>query len=287
MSLDGFAFPPCGSATAMLAPPARTDRFDAGSRSPGPGTSRPGGGLSQREASAEAFQRRTAGPTRWMVLRKKVLRASCNRPPSKKTRQLMASRFMLCLALSAVLLNTVAEAAPPALVPLLDTIGERLAIADQVALSKWDSHKTGRRSPARTRGHCRCRRAGTSLQADGRHRGGVFRCADRSQQTGAIRSPVRLASAGQSPGFPAPGLGGEDPSTARSTAKPPAATTGQLQPYRSEPQCPQWLAQATHAASNEPLRQLALVRATAELCVFTKPEATTSIVGGTMSAGTP
>lgn len=48
---------------------------------------------------------------------------------------------MLCLALSAVLLNTVAEAAPPALVPLLDTIGERLAIADQVALSKWDSHK--------------------------------------------------------------------------------------------------------------------------------------------------
>ena len=55
----------------------------------------------------------------------------------------MTSRLKICLALSAALLCSTAEAnnAPEALTPLLNAIGERLLIADQVALSKWDSHK--------------------------------------------------------------------------------------------------------------------------------------------------
>nr|BFE92200.1 hypothetical protein GCM10020185_27360 [Pseudomonas brassicacearum subsp. brassicacearum] len=57
----------------------------------------------------------------------------------------MTLRFKLCLALSAALLASTAEAAsapaPEALAPLLNAIGERLALGDQVALSKWDSHK--------------------------------------------------------------------------------------------------------------------------------------------------
>ncbi|MFO5730323.1 hypothetical protein ACLBSV_31090, partial [Klebsiella pneumoniae] len=39
-------------------------------------------------------------------------------------------------------------------------------------------------------------------------------------------------------------------------------------PERSNPQCPQWLAQANHAAAHDPLHQLAMIRATAELCLY-------------------
>ncbi len=48
-----------------------------------------------------------------------------------------------CLALLTALLanSAFASPAPAALAPLLGTIDERLAIADQVALSKWDSGK--------------------------------------------------------------------------------------------------------------------------------------------------
>ncbi|RUQ46780.1 chorismate mutase, partial [Corynebacterium pseudodiphtheriticum] len=39
-------------------------------------------------------------------------------------------------------------------------------------------------------------------------------------------------------------------------------------PQRTDPQCPQWLAQAVHEPLNDPMRQLAMIRATAELCIF-------------------
>jgi chorismate mutase len=37
-------------------------------------------------------------------------------------------------------------------------------------------------------------------------------------------------------------------------------------PYRNDPQCPSWLAKANKTGDHTPLRELAQVRATAELC---------------------
>ena len=45
------------------------------------------------------------------------------------------------LVFALLLASATANAAPPTLDPLLNSIAERLEIADQVALSKWDSHK--------------------------------------------------------------------------------------------------------------------------------------------------
>ena len=45
------------------------------------------------------------------------------------------------LAFTLLFASASAFAAPPTLAPLLNSIAERLAIADQVALSKWDSKK--------------------------------------------------------------------------------------------------------------------------------------------------
>ena len=45
------------------------------------------------------------------------------------------------LAFALVFFSASALAAPPTLEPLLNSIAERLEIADQVALSKWDSKK--------------------------------------------------------------------------------------------------------------------------------------------------
>nr|BFE92201.1 hypothetical protein GCM10020185_27370 [Pseudomonas brassicacearum subsp. brassicacearum] len=41
-------------------------------------------------------------------------------------------------------------------------------------------------------------------------------------------------------------------------------------PYRTDPQCPQWLARATHHNKQHPVHRLALIRATGELCISTK-----------------
>ena len=39
-------------------------------------------------------------------------------------------------------------------------------------------------------------------------------------------------------------------------------------PLRTDPKCRQWLAEAVHEPLNDPLRQLAMIRATAELCIY-------------------
>ena len=45
------------------------------------------------------------------------------------------------LVFALLFVSASAFAAPPTLEPLLNSIAERLTIADQVALSKWDSKK--------------------------------------------------------------------------------------------------------------------------------------------------
>ncbi len=185
----------------------------------------------------------------------------------------MTSRFKLCLALSAALLASTAEAAstpaPEALTPLLNAIGERLALADQVALSKWDSHKA-----VEDRQREREVIAAAVAQAP------TYKL---SGETVEAFSPPKLKPTKwcststcptgpwtARPGPPTPGPGGTDPPATRSTAKTPAATTGRLRPYRTDPQCPQWLAQATHHNKQHPVHRLALIRATGELCISTK-----------------
>ena len=182
----------------------------------------------------------------------------------------MTSRLNLCLALACSLLTGAACAndAPPTLAPLLQSIGERLSIADQVALSKWDSHKAVEDRPREQQVI-----AGATAQAATYHLNeetvGQFFAAQI--EANKLVQYARLSSwhlQGQAPDTPRQDLAGQIRPQLDQLQKRLLQQLADFSPHRGDRQCPQWLAQATQAASSDPLRQLAMIRATAELCVF-------------------
>jgi len=182
----------------------------------------------------------------------------------------MKSRLNLCLALTCTLFAGAACAAdaPTALAPLLATISERLAIADQVALSKWDSHKAVEDRPRE-----REVIAGAVAQAP------TFKLSNETVEqffsaqieANKLVQYARLSDwhlHGKAPDDARPDLAGQIRPRLDQLQKRLLQQLADFSSYRTDPQCPQWLAQANRASSTEPLRQLAMVRATAELCVF-------------------
>lgn len=198
------------------------------------------------------------------------LRASWAPPFSYLPSPPMTSRLNLCLALTCSLLTTAtcATEAPAALAPLLGSIGERLAIADQVALSKWDSHKTVEDRPREQQVI-----AGATAQAATYHlseeRVGQFFAAQI--EANKLVQYAKLSSwhlQGRAPDTPRQDLAGQIRPQLDQLQKRLLQQLADFSPHAGDRQCPQWLAQANQAVSRDPLRQLAMVRATAELCVF-------------------
>ncbi|ROM77496.1 chorismate mutase [Pseudomonas brassicacearum] len=184
----------------------------------------------------------------------------------------MTLRFKLGLALSAALLATAAEAAPApdALTPLLNAIGERLAIADQVALSKWDSHK-----PVEDRQREREVIAAAVAQAPAYKLTSETVEAFFAAQIEANKlvQYINLSDwtlEGKAPDLPRPDLVGQIRPQLDRLQKRLLQQLADFAPYRTDPQCPQWLAQATHSNKQHPVHRLALIRATAELCISPK-----------------
>ena len=184
----------------------------------------------------------------------------------------MTSRLKICLALSAALLCSTAEAnnAPEALTPLLNAIGERLLIADQVALSKWDSGK-----PVEDRQREREVIAAAVAQAP------IYKLSGETVETffaaqieaNKFIQYVNLsdwALEGKAPDLPRPDLVGEIRPKLDRLQKRLLQQLADFAPYRTDPQCPQWLARATHHNKQHPIHRLALIRATGGLCISPK-----------------
>ncbi len=176
----------------------------------------------------------------------------------------------LCLALACSLLASIARAdAPPAaLTPLLDSIGERLLIAEQVALSKWDSHKAVEDRPREQQVI-----AGATAQAPrhGLDEATVGQFFAAQIEANKLVQYAKLSAwhlQGRAPDTPRQDLAGQiRPQLDRLQARL-LQQLAAFSPYRTDPRCPQWLARANQGSEAEPLRQLAMIRATAELCVF-------------------
>ncbi|MFC6339169.1 chorismate mutase [Pseudomonas sp. CCM 7891] len=176
----------------------------------------------------------------------------------------MKFRFVLALMFA----SATATAAPPTLAPLLDSIAERLAIADQVALSKWDSHK-----PVEDRARERDVIASAVAQAPS------YKLAPASAEqffSAQIEANKLVQYAhlsdwhlqGKAPNEPRPDLVGTIRPQLDQLQKRLLRQLADFAPERTNPQCPQWLAQANHEPLNDPLHQLAMIRATAELCIY-------------------
>lgn len=159
-----------------------------------------------------------------------------------------------------------ASAAPPTLEPLLNSIAERLAIADQVALSKWDSKK-----PVEDKKREQEVIASVVAQASSYKLApaAVEQFFSAQIEANKLVQYTHLSDwqlQGNAPDDPRPDLIKQIRPQLDQLQKRLLQQLADFSPQRADPQCPQWLAQAVHEPLNDPMRQLAMIRATAELC---------------------
>ncbi|MBV4480108.1 chorismate mutase [Pseudomonas khavaziana] len=172
------------------------------------------------------------------------------------------------LVFALLLTSATATAAPPTLEPLLNSIAERLEIADQVALSKWDNHK-----PVEDKKREQEVIASVVAQAPGYKLEPVAAEQFFSAQIEANKL-VQYAHLsdwqfqGKAPDDPRPDLVKQIRPQLDQLQKRLLEQLAAFTPQRTDQQCPQWLAEAVHEPLNDPLRQLAMIRATAELCIY-------------------
>ncbi len=180
-------------------------------------------------------------------------------------RQLLSCTLLALLASGA---HAATAAAPPeSLKPLLETLNERLNIGDLVALTKWDSGKPIQDSPreAQVIANARTLAAERKLDAE-----------DVAQLIGAQMEANKLVqygllaqwqAAGAAPDTPRPDLGQQIRPRLDELQTRLLQQYAAFLPYRQDPNCLAWLAKARSGLTRDALHELALTRATGELCI--------------------
>ncbi|MFO2463101.1 chorismate mutase [Pseudomonas sp. 15FMM2] len=174
----------------------------------------------------------------------------------------MKYRFAFAL----LLVSASASAAPPALEPLLNSIAERLAIADQVALSKWDSHKPVEDKKREQEVIANVIAQASSYKLDPAAAEQFFSAQIEANKLVQYTHLSDWQFQGKAPDDPRPDLVKKIRPQLDLLQKRLLQQLADFSPQRTNPDCPRWLAQAVHSQLNDPLRQLAMIRATAELC---------------------
>jgi chorismate mutase len=172
------------------------------------------------------------------------------------------------LVFALLLVSASASAAPPSLEPLLNSIAERLAIADQVALSKWDSHKPVEDKKREQEVIASVVALAPSYKLDPAAAGQFF---STQIEANKLVQYVHLSDwqfQGKAPDDPRPDLVKQIRPQLDQLQKRLLQQLADFSPQRTDPQCPQWLAEAVHEPLNDPMQQLAMIRATAELCIY-------------------
>ncbi|MCU0121051.1 chorismate mutase [Pseudomonas sp. B2M1-30] len=160
-----------------------------------------------------------------------------------------------------------AAPAPDALQPLLVTLNERLNIGDLVALTKWDSGKPIQDSPreAQVIANARTLAAGRKLDAED-----VAQLIAAQMEANKLVQYGLLAqwqAAGAAPDTPRPDLGKQIRPRLDELQTRLLQQYADFTPYRHDPNCPAWLARARNGLAHDALHELALTRATGELCI--------------------
>jgi chorismate mutase len=171
--------------------------------------------------------------------------------------------LLACLHLAPATL----AAAPATLAPLLSSIEQRLAIADQVALSKWDSRKPVEDS-AREQQVIAAAMDQASLYKIEQNAAQQF-FSDQIEANKLVQYAKLNAwtLAAKAPELPRPDLTGSIRPKLDALQKRLLQQFADFSAARHDKQCPRWLAQGIEAARVDDLHRLALIRATAQLCV--------------------
>ena len=172
------------------------------------------------------------------------------------------------LAFALLFVSASALAAPPTLAPLLNSIAERLEIADQVALSKWDSHKPVEDKKREQEVIASVASQAPSYKLDPAAAEQFFSAQIEANKLVQYTHLSDWQFLGKAPDDPRPDLVKQIRPRLDQLQKTLLQQLADFTPQRTDPQCPQWVTQAVHEPQNDPMRQLAMIRATAELCIY-------------------
>jgi chorismate mutase len=162
-----------------------------------------------------------------------------------------------------------AEALTPAesLRPLLTTLNQRLNIGDLVALTKWDSGKPIQDSPREAQVIANARTLASERKLDPEDVAQLIAAqmeANKLVQYGLL---TQWQAAGRAPDTPRPDLAQQIRPQLDQLQSRLLRQYADFVPYRRDPDCPVWLARARQGLTHDALHDLALTRATGELCI--------------------
>ena len=176
----------------------------------------------------------------------------------------VTSTLLLCTALLGCNSN---PPAPSTLAPLLTSIEQRLAIADQVALSKWDSGKSVE-DPAREREVIAKAIALSPRYQLSEETTATF-FADQIAANKMVQQALlsKWRSEGRAPDVPRADLRTDIRPQLDRLQNQLLQQLADFSPQRHDPGCPQWLASSNHNTHDSAERAQALTRAQASLCI--------------------
>ncbi|MCX2901282.1 chorismate mutase [Pseudomonas mandelii] len=157
--------------------------------------------------------------------------------------------------------------APDSLQPLLVTMNERLNIADQVALSKWDTRQPTQDTARETQVIANARKQALERKLDPDEVAELIAAQIEASKLVQYGLLAHWQAAGKAPDRPRPDL---------STQVRPRLDQLQVRllneysafaRYRTDPNCPAWLATARSRLIKDTLHGQALIRATGDLCI--------------------
>ena len=183
-------------------------------------------------------------------------------PPTRKSP--LKRGFVFAL----LFVSASAIAAPPILEPLLNSIAERLEIAEQVALSKCDSHKPDEDKKREQEVIASVVAQAPRYKLDPAAAEQFFSAQIEANKLVQYTHLSDWQFQGKAPDDPRPDLVKQIRPQLDELQKRLLQQLADFTPQRTDPQCPQWLAESVHEPLNDPLRQLAMIRATAELCIY-------------------
>lgn len=163
--------------------------------------------------------------------------------------------------------RVVSDAAPEALNTLLATINERLEIADLVALTKWDSAQPIQDSARERQVIASAQRQAANYAMTENDVAQLVAAqieANKLVQYGLLAT---WQTTGKAPETKRPDLKHQIRPRLDALQTRLLEQYAQFAPFRKHPACPGWLHEARSRLAGDPLHELALIRATGELCI--------------------
>jgi chorismate mutase len=179
--------------------------------------------------------------------------------------------FVLCATLAGLTAcagTPVTSTAPAPLAPLIGTISERLAIADQVALTKWDSGKPIQDSPREAQVIAAAAKLAPTYSLDAQEVSQFLAAQIEANKLVQYALLAKWHEEGKAPDTPRPDLVGQIRPHLDQLQTRLLREYSAFAMYRQNPECPNWLIQQSRLQARDPIHDLALTRAVGELCII-------------------